>query len=256
MSNLIDLKDLRQGKLTILYKIGWDIGRSRTMWACICDCGNKFNISTHSVRRGQQSCKDCSKAAIKHNLSHTPEYGAWRNMISRCTNKSNKSYFRYGGRGIKVCELWEKSFEAFYKDMGERPNKYYSLERIENSKGYYKENCKWATRKEQARNFRHNHLLEFNRESKCISEWGEIYGLHHDTIASRLDLGWSIEKALTTSVKINKKISYKGEMMPIATVEKILGFGNGTISYRLKNGLSEYDAINNPLQNKKLIEKA
>jgi len=80
-------------------------------------------------------------------------------MKARCNNEKNKCYYRYGGRGIKVCERWLESFENFISDMGMKPSKSHSIDRIDNSKGYYPENCKWSNPKEQARNTRNNVML-------------------------------------------------------------------------------------------------
>jgi hypothetical protein len=117
-------------------------------------------------------------------------------MKQRCQNPNNPSYHNYGGRGIKVCERWF-SFENFISDMGMRPTNDHTLERINNDGNYEPSNCKWATRTEQARNFRSNRMLEFNGEKKCISAWAKELGLTHDSISRRLRRGWSIEEALT-----------------------------------------------------------
>lgn len=95
------------------------------------------------------------KIGEHHGLSGTPEYLAWENMKARCLRVSHPCYHLYGGRGITVCERWVDSVLKFYEDMGPRPGKGYSIERIDNDKGYYKENCKWATQSEQNLNKRY-----------------------------------------------------------------------------------------------------
>jgi hypothetical protein len=86
------------------------------------------------------------------------EYTIWQNMKTRCYNKKTPNYKDYGGRGIVMSEQWKDSFETFYKDMGKRPSKKHSVDRIDNNKGYSKENCRWATMIEQARNKRNSSL--------------------------------------------------------------------------------------------------
>lgn len=90
----------------------------------------------------------------QHGKRHTPEYNTWCHMKARCHNKSNARYIDYGGRGIEVCPEWRESFIAFYNDIGEKPSPAHSIDRINNDKGYSKDNCKWSTDTEQAQNRR------------------------------------------------------------------------------------------------------
>lgn len=96
------------------------------------------------------------------------EFNIWYNMIDRCTNRSNHAYEYYGGRGVFVCEEWKNDFWSFYKDMGPKPSKGHSLERIDNNSGYLPNNCKWATKKEQSSNRRrHNYKLDYCGIVRC-----------------------------------------------------------------------------------------
>lgn len=96
-----------------------------------------------------------------HGLSRSPEYKCWLDMIQRCQNKKNRAYHNYGARGITVSEHWGSSFSNFIKDMGTRPSQKHSLDRIDNNKGYFKENCRWSLRSEQQRNQRPRHNKKY-----------------------------------------------------------------------------------------------
>lgn len=117
-------------------------------------------------------------------------------MLQRCNNPNQKHYKNYGGRGITVCERWLK-FKLFMEDMGVRPDGM-SIDRIDNEKGYYKDNCRWTTRKTQQRNTRSNRLISFNGEIKTLAEWAEIKKLGYSTLQTRIWRGWSVERALLT----------------------------------------------------------
>lgn len=128
------------------------------------------------------------------------EYTSWRSMKLRCLNKNAPAYSRYGGIGIKICKQWINSFETFYKDMGPRPIGK-SLERINNKKGYYPNNCKWATRKEQQNNTRTNRFITYKGETLTITQWENKLNFATDRLYIRLKLGWPIEKALTQPIR-------------------------------------------------------
>lgn len=138
-----------------------------------------------------------------HGESRTPEYYAWQAMKKRCLDKNDSRYKDYGGRGITFADEWI-SYEKFKKDLGSRPSNQHSLERIDNNQGYCKENCRWATKKEQSRNMRRNHFIFFSGQNLTIAEWAEKTGLHKSAILARLKYGWSIEKTLTTPSQRHK----------------------------------------------------
>jgi hypothetical protein len=126
-------------------------------------------------------------------------------MIQRCYNPNNKGYKNYGGRGIKVCARWLESFENFYEDMGDCP-KGLTLDRKDNDGDYTSENCRWATKEEQQNNTRINVWITYVGETKTRTQWERSLGMRPGLLNNRLNKdGWSIEKALTTSVRRYKK---------------------------------------------------
>jgi hypothetical protein len=131
---------------------------------------------------------------------HTPEYAAWTGMIARCFNKNNKSYPRYGGRGISMCDRWREDFVAFLTDMGVRPSGC-SIERINNDGNYEPGNCRWATKREQANNRRSSRFIEFEARRKTLAEWARETGINVPTLHARLAGGWALKDALTTPIR-------------------------------------------------------
>lgn len=137
----------------------------------------------------------------KRGHSYTPEYRIWWGFICRCTKPNHPRYADYGGRGIKVCDRWLKSFAAFYADMGERPAGL-SLDRIDNDGPYSPENCRWTTTTEQRRNNRHIRPLTVNGETMLLVDWAKRVGIDPSRITDRIKEGWTVEDAVTTPVRI------------------------------------------------------
>lgn len=172
-------------------------------WLFRCDCGNETKVRVCSVRSGDTtSCgcfqREAAAARLRtHGMRDAQEYYIWGLMIKRCTDPKDRGYPRYGGRGITVCERWRGSFEAFYADLGPRPSPEHSLDRKNNDKGYEPGNVRWATREEQARNKRNNRIVVLDGRSMTLVEAAERAGRDYQLVHSRLQHGWTLERALS-----------------------------------------------------------
>lgn len=210
-----DLTGRTFGRLTVEAYAGRNEHRHH-IWTCLCSCGNTRTLETGALTTGNTRSCGClhrdsaaaraSERNYKHGWSiddapHAAEYRAWCAMRARCYHRTHRHYANYGGRGIVVCERWRESFANFYADMGPKPSPQHSIDRIDSNGNYEPENCRWATRAEQNRNSRHNHLITFNGETLCLTAWAERIGIKRATLDDRLRSGWSIEKALTTPLR-------------------------------------------------------
>jgi hypothetical protein len=178
----------------------------RWKWRCRCDCGKEVSVDASNLKHCTFSCgchrrESCGNLFRTHGDSGTPEYRIWCGMHKRCYNPNWKQYADYGGRGIKVCDRWRKSYANFLADIGRRPSPNHSLDRIDHDGDYSPENCRWATAVEQARNRRMARMLTYGGETMCLSAWAERYSLRAQTLGRRLRAGWDAERALTTPVE-------------------------------------------------------
>lgn len=153
-TKFIDLTNKVFGNWTVI-KRGEDDSSGKIRWLCKCSCGVKILVCRSSLRNGRSTgCKSCSKRNNRHGLSRSSTYKVWDSAVQRCTNPKAQHFHNYGGRGITMCHTWVENFMNFFNDMGEKP-KHLTLDRIDNDKGYFKENCRWTTMKVQNRNRRH-----------------------------------------------------------------------------------------------------
>lgn len=187
-----DFTGRRYGQNYVISYAGLNEKGTHGMWYCLCFCGNVKKILGYALKRGlSNSCGCLNKKAnrdrlMKHGYARTTTYTIWAKMIQRCKNKKNVSYKDYGARGISVCLRWEKSFQNFLNDMGERPSMEYTLERIDNDGNYEPSNCKWGTRTEQMINQRINRKnktgvrgVSYNESSGTYCAYLCIEGVRH-----------------------------------------------------------------------------
>ena len=203
MGARIDITGVRFGRLLV-------IGDAPPTWGrqvlVRCDCGAEKSVGVCTLRSGQTVSCGCFArerlGALRRKHSHasghqrSPEYSVWTCMRKRCRGP-HPSFSLYGGRGITVCARWE-SFENFLADMGPRPSPKHSIDRIDSDGNYEPDNCRWATRAEQSRNTRRNVFLTFGGQTMCLEDWASRIGMRPHVLGSRIQRGWSIERALTT----------------------------------------------------------
>lgn len=197
---LIDLTGKKFGKLKPLKYLG------NSRWLCECECGNNKEVINYNLTRGfTKSCgcfnsQSSAKRNTTHGMSESSEYNVWSLMIKRCTNEKSRDYIWYGGQGIRVCDRWINDFSAFYEDMGARPSRKHSIDRINIDGDYDPNNCRWATQLQQANNKRNNHFLTAFGETKTIAEWSRDIRclVSYTALRARInDRGWNAETAIT-----------------------------------------------------------
>jgi len=204
-----DLAGVRFGRLIAVEPARNSSGKRG--WRCQCDCGGEIISITSNLRNGHTESCGCLRREMTsircktHGRTKGPEYQCWAGMLRRCFTPSVKSYQEYGARGITVCDEWANSFEAFCRDMGPRPSRSHSIDRYPDPNGNYEpSNCRWGTPQQQANNRRSNRFIEFRGETLTLAELSHRHEMKLTTLWARLKSGWTIEKALTTPVRVRK----------------------------------------------------
>lgn len=169
----IDITGMKFERLTAQKRIGRKDGS--VLWKCLCECGRSHIAAVKYLRNGSIKSCGCLRAEkarirmLKHGLSGLYEYAIWQGIIDRCERPKNQDWHLYGARGISICERWRHSFEAFLEDMGYRPSRRHSIDRINNDGNYEPQNCRWATPKQQRRNQR-NFLPVISKNRKFTTQ--------------------------------------------------------------------------------------
>jgi hypothetical protein len=197
----MELSGVRFGRLVVLRR---STSGRRVPWVCRCDCGVVVTKAQSDLRRGDTTSCGCAKrdATIarnyKHGLSDTPTHLAWKRMRRRVLHPEDRGSACYVG--VTICKRWGK-FENFLADMGVVPTGY-SLDRIDNRKGYSPSNCRWVPLAEQARNTRRLRKVG----NTYISEAARQAGLDPDIVFDRINkLGWSVQRALITPKRVQQR---------------------------------------------------
>lgn len=210
------------GRLTVRKVYFKECPKRRVSFAdCLCSCGKEHTVRVGGLTTGDiQSC-GCWKREVdrKRHFIHghtcraepgtearvrSLEYGVWVGMVARCHNPRAAYWHCYGARGITVCSRWRKSFRQFLDDVGPRPSSTHTLDRIDNDKGYYKENCRWATPLEQNLNRRTTRWVQYRGRRVTLVELSHLSKVSFGTVDSRLRRGWSVEDAVEAPLKASR----------------------------------------------------
>jgi len=182
------------------------VKKNSTYWECICRCGQTVIVRGENLKSGStQSCGCLARKFNRglhptlktHGHSRTKTYRIWSHICYRCHNPNSADFRNYGQRGITVCDRW-LVFENFLEDMGTAPAGT-SLDRKDNTKGYYKRNCRWATSKQQANNKRTSNRIRFRGKTQTVAQWAEEIGMNYKTLWSRLSKGVPMSQAIKSS---------------------------------------------------------
>jgi hypothetical protein len=188
----------------------------------------------------------------KHGYADTPTYQCWQHLRDRCSNPNNKNYPQYGGRGIKVCAKWDRSFVAFLKDMGERPSLEHSIDRIDNDGDYRPANCRWATKLTQNNNSGNCRRLTHDGITDTVTGWAKRLGCPAPVLLNRLFRGRTTEETLAPPFDRNvakrntPRYEFKGESLTIPQWATRTGIPRNVLGYRIKAGWSLADALTTP----------
>ena len=170
-------------------------------WLCVCDCGNTRSATSNKLTHGYTVCcqkcthKKIGEKVYKHGMEPLRLWHTYYQMRARCYRSNHSMYYRYGKRGIKVCDEWMESFVAFKEwalNNGYQPD--LTIERIDNDGNYCPENCRWATPTEQANNRSTNHFITYNGITDTVANWARRSNMSYATLISRVKLGWPTER--------------------------------------------------------------
>ena len=204
MPKLIDLTGKVFERLTVIKRHPDNI-KGVTRWVCQCSCEEKTTVVAYGKNLQAGATRSCGclkkEKSTKHGLCLSSEYNIWTLIKNRCYNEKYARYKDYGGRGITMSKEWKESFESFYRDMGPRPSLEHSINRLENDKGYSKDNCNWATQIEQQNNRSSNVYCEFDGEIKTLTEWCRELDLPYEKIRRRMHEGMNFEDAADDVIK-------------------------------------------------------
>lgn len=231
--------------------------KNARMWFCACQCGTFRAVKDYSLKAGESESCGCVHQTHGESTKErkTRLYRAWQAIKKRTTDPHSDHYKYYGARGIRLCPAWDASYENFRDDIlreiGPWPGADYTIDRIDNEKGYQPGNVRWSTGLEQILNRRNTRWLTWNGITKTIAQWAKDLGFNKSTLYLRIDkYGWSIAEALGTPATQRplRMITYNNQTKSLSQWARELGVCRRTLNRRITDGWSPNQAFTIPIQ--------
>lgn len=206
------------------------------------ECAREYNLPYATARyRIKRAGVDYIREKEMDGRSKTRLYHIYKSMKGRCYNENDKNYRFYGAKGVSVCEAWKTDYNVFKKWA--ETNGYaedLTLDRIDFTRDYSPDNCRWVNRRTQSNNTRRNIFIVYKGRTKTLAEWQRELDFNYTAVAWRLRKGWSFERAIATSVKsVKRQLTFKGETHGVKEWGNILGLNEDKMKYLLhKKGMT------------------
>lgn len=259
---------VRFGRLTVLGRaptVKYHNGQASQAY-CRCDCGterifpvpNLIKKKEATVSCGCYAAENASRVQTTHGMTDSPAYRSWLAMRQRCTRPTDIGYHLYGGRGITVCPEWLEGFEAFHRDMGDRPEGT-TLERNDSNGNYEPGNCRWATYLDQANNTSKVNRVTIHGETMSVSVASRKYGISRTQLRNRMRDGMTPEQAVDTPVDYasgarrksnNAYVDFAGERLMMCELAERTTCSDSHLRYYLRQGLTAEQAVERILTNR------
>lgn len=250
MSRFIDLNGKKFCRLSVIKHAGQDKYKAN-IWECLCDCGKTVYATQAELTSGHtKSCGCYSREMAKermttHGLRHTQLYKVWAGIKDRTNQNNHNCKNNYKKLNITMCKEWHDDFMSFYNwaiENGYKEEKLpngrnkWTIDRIDGTKGYCPENCRWITDKEQMNNQLTNKKITYQGKTQNLSQWCEELGLNYGLVNQRLWNGFSVERAFTESADKQKYYEYKGELLNINQISERTGLTRTNVCNRIFRG--------------------
>lgn len=250
MARYKDLTGTRYTRLVVIELCG-KTKNGMNIWRCLCDCGNEVKVPTNELNNGHtKSCgcyaKDMNRQRMTtHGFRSTQLYKVWAGMKDRTNPNNHHNKGNYKKFNITMCNEWRNDFMSFYRwsmahgykeeKLPNGKNKW-TIDRIDNTKGYFPDNCRWITNKEQMNNQTTNKKITYQGRTQNLSQWCEELNLPYSTILFRLNNGYDVERAFTDSLDHQNYYEYNGEKLNINQICEVTGLTKTNVWNRIHRG--------------------